>query len=527
LFVECVRRWVRVAWVCRVSVASCVAGVALFLCTPQARDLLLEFPRAETTLGFGLAMARHAIWFGFLVLVFWALPVHAVARLNLNREEWLTSSYGRTYTVVNLKTARKAFETPAILLPRLFGLACFVAVALGIALSGSGLLTGPITTRVTTDSARFGLVAYLASVVGFAGIFYYYATRRRRWFERLVSPLRSQKKPLVVPKAPATGLGKAGAGIVGPIDRVIVWTVFFVLIAILIDKNLLNDFPRILLVPILLGAWVPLLGWLASRSFATRLPLIAASIGVLMLVTYLVGDGHDVHPKSVQGQEPTQIDIKEAVKAWRKANGKQCEERSDQCPSPIIVATSGGASRAAFMTASVLGLLLDATCFDSEHRSESAAAEIPSASRCAEPPAFGNRLFAISSVSGGSLGAVVYARAYADGSPGLTMRSEHQPDYKPPCESGRTSDLWFKVTEIRTWRDCMQAILSEDSLSHMFSPDWAFAMFSRSWTKFYPTYGPIAGSALKIPGSGRTTSSLQARKRSQRTRHRAGSVQRF
>jgi hypothetical protein len=63
------------------------------------------------------------------------------------------------------------------------------------------------------------------------------------------------------------------------------------------------------------------------------------------------------------------------------------------------VAGQGGASRAAFFTASVIGELLDRT-----HESESYAD-------------FGDRLFAISSVSGSSLGAVVDRAALEEVTP--------------------------------------------------------------------------------------------------------------
>src|SRR5262249_54744579 len=151
-----------------------------------------------------------------------------------------------------------------------------------------------------------------------------------------------------------------------------------------------------------------------------RFPLIATTIVVLVLVSYIRGDTHNVEPeKFANDSQPAQIGIADAVEHWKIANG--CAKSPEKCPSPIIVASAGGASRAAFMTRPTLGLLLDATCLDNEHQ-QLAKSKVESnmalPTSCAEAPAFGERLFAVSSVSGGSLGAVVYARGYRDGNNG-------------------------------------------------------------------------------------------------------------
>src|SRR5258708_7587252 len=88
VFWEAVRRWIRVTWVCRVSVTSVAVGAILFFYVPQARDLLLDFPAQASGGGrFDLLwMAWYAACFGALVLFFWALPVHAMARLSLIRD---------------------------------------------------------------------------------------------------------------------------------------------------------------------------------------------------------------------------------------------------------------------------------------------------------------------------------------------------------------------------------------------------------------------------------------------------------
>src|SRR5437879_4206115 len=116
MVLEQIRRWVRVAWVCRVSVMSCLAGAILFIGVTQARDLLLDFPSSKPAGDDGwspygsLVMAFYAARFGLLLLVFWAIPVHAIARLSLNRSEWLRSPYGSACDAADMVKARAEFE---------------------------------------------------------------------------------------------------------------------------------------------------------------------------------------------------------------------------------------------------------------------------------------------------------------------------------------------------------------------------------------------------------------------------------
>ena len=73
---------------------------------------------------------------------------------------------------------------------------------------------------------------------------------------------------------------------------------------------------------------------------------------------------------------------------------------SSKCPRPILIAASGGASRAGFFTASVIGKLLDTKT------------KLPSGEEIG-PEGVRNRIFAISSVSGSSVGAVMTIGALA------------------------------------------------------------------------------------------------------------------
>lgn len=94
----------------------------------------------------------------------------------------------------------------------------------------------------------------------------------------------------------------------------------------------------------------------------------------------------------------------------------------------VIVATAGGGVRAAYWTASVLGDLQD------------------------RDPSFRNQLFAISGVSGGSLGAAVFS----------AMLKQHDLTTSNPNESLSCKDS--NGNEVKTYAACAQRVLDKDGM---------------------------------------------------------------
>jgi hypothetical protein len=116
----------------------------------------------------------------------------------------------------------------------------------------------------------------------------------------------------------------------------------------------------------------------------------------------------------------------------------------------VILALAGGASRAAFLSATVVGDILDIT-----RRASSGYRD------------FGQQIFAISGVSGGSVGAAMVRAALEDAGPGASA---------PPCKS--SDGLWFATSDTGswnrfwgqsdpplTWKGCLQSLTSGDFLS--------------------------------------------------------------
>lgn len=449
----CLRRWLRVVWVCRAPAASVIAGLVLFNFVAQGRDLFLDFPGSGGAFlkDIGFNGARGVAWYAFrfaaLVLLLWALPVHAVARLTLNRSAWLISPYAGTGPLASAEHAM--FARPVAWIPRTLAVLCFAAPLFGVLRARNEMLDGVgALAHATTERATAMLEAYAFALLIAAAVCILYMFGRRAVYNRLmVARGGSEFSP-----QPTTAGDKGGDPFGDAVDTFVLWGVFVLQMTVLLAPPILDNVRRLALTPVLLGAWTPLLGWLVRKSYSTRLPLTSGVLAALLALTYWLGENHNVRSTTTGAQRP----LGEAARQWMAANG--CAGAPDKCPSPIIVAAAGGASRAAFTTVSTLGLLLDATCYDAAHRAPAVRTEVA----CAEAPMFGRRLFAISGVSGGSVGAAVYAAAYAD------ARRDGS-NYVDPCIAHRTTDLWFGGSEPGNWRACLETIAAEDFLSPVFA----------------------------------------------------------
>jgi WD40 repeat protein len=120
---------------------------------------------------------------------------------------------------------------------------------------------------------------------------------------------------------------------------------------------------RALLLPIILGLPVAALTYITYWSARWHAPLVPAVVGLVAAWGVLSGsiweDIDLVRQVESAGPRPP---LDRIVKQWESANN--CERGAEPpsekaCPSPIIVAAAGGASRSAFHVAGVIGTLLD------------------------------------------------------------------------------------------------------------------------------------------------------------------------
>jgi hypothetical protein len=419
-----------VAWVARSSVALLVIGFLLLGFAPQAQDLLIPLVDER--------WYRAGLFFP-LVFLLWSVPTHYAARLALDDDERL-EQYRR-------RRGSKWLERLCRHGPRVLGALTFIAFLI-CAYRGRADFPVVIGQDEHVRKAIFAALAWFMvwCVVWFVIFLVYGSLRRRllvdsrpvRRIERAVAPGAS----LVLDRldiAPHRSTAQARRGSYLGRTLLLVYFAVFVVVMLLDPLVIAVWLPRAWMVALVLGGWLPLLAWLSIIGRRLRAPLILGAFVAIGFLVVIVGDNHAVRLRAAQGGADARVALDKALDEWMKANG--CAEAMAACPRPIILAVSGGASRAGFFAASVIGELLDKAPL---HGLDAATVR--------------NRLFAISSVSGGSLGAVMTVSALARG--GAAARE--------PCPRGLNRvPLWYG-DEVINWRGCLEALMSGDFLTPTF-----------------------------------------------------------
>ena len=194
---------------------------------------------------------------------------------------------------------------------------------------------------------------------------------------------------------------------------------------------------RAALAPIVLGSGVLLFGWLGRWSDRARKPILGLFLAAIVGLTALNARFNDIRPIPLKAP-PAQISLQSAVKAWMAANS--CKDRPEACPPALVIAADGGASRAGYFSAAVVGALLD--------RLKAHADGDPAQSLCVDAKNPARCIFAFSGVSGGSLGLTAVKAALLDAGESATSG--------PPCAVSKG------------WQDCLSQLVAGDYLSPAF-----------------------------------------------------------
>ncbi len=192
---------------------------------------------------------------------------------------------------------------------------------------------------------------------------------------------------------------------------------------------------------VLLSAFVfvPWVAALVHRGTPARVPVMRLLVAWLALISLLdLNDNHAVRTLPGAPQQPLAFDA--AVRQWAARQPAGAEQ-----PLPMIfVAAAGGGIRAAYMTAEVLAQL------------------------DARLPGFSQHVFAISGVSGGSVGAAVYTSALQHAGEGRIVAAPQAPISAvsglsghdcPLCPGSRGTlgaDLFGPVVAAMLFRDAVQ-----------------------------------------------------------------------
>ncbi len=479
----------RILWVCRVAALSAIGGGLLIAKVEQARDLF-----ADT----GLSWYD---WLIFFVLLFlWAWLVHGMARRALQFDEWVPEAHRVDRLGLrehDRKRLQQQYRWLATWIPRVLGLVVFIATARALWLTRNNLLPA---TGLEQAAAAVALIRNLligtavVAVIYLVFVFYWRGLRAR-----LAG--RDKQEPLLIGAQSILLLGCRAA--INPrkngpalreifslgLNRALIAlgigvTLLFV-VAIIWPDAVSDRFPRVMFLPLLLGGAVLLFGEIASLSHRYSIPLL---VGFFILGGFLgfwlehYNDVRWIAPTSSQPSTPAsvngthhQLGLEDAIKRWRADNCKS----ADDCPRPIVIAGAGGASRAGFYTASVVGAMIDAGAADPDNK----LGDIRS------------RIFALSTVSGSSVGAVMMRAAWMDALENKDLKN-------PPCKDTGTT-AWFRgaatpdkagARPTVSWRDCFQKLLAGDFLSPVF--------VGLTYRDIFPLGNPVSGKALGEDRSG-------------------------
>lgn len=416
---------------CRFSLISVVAGFFLLFGVVQAQNLFAD-------LAFSSTLAQIGHWLGFLAAVFllWAWPVHYGARRVLEEPHWLIPvAVRRTLSEAERaalqQELRRELDWAIRWTPRVLGLIPFIAVGFGLYFCDAAMDAARDLEEVRRAQSQ---ILWLAVGDGVAALlFIVFVIGRRRllgWIERRADLRASDGAARV--KRRLTLFARAS----------LVFTFALFVVAYAAPHRLSLWFDRALLIPLLFGALVLVLSEMARRGhrkgWPVLIPLVAVAVGLTATNTHL-NDVRLLPQKPVEQLAGRQIELKRAVDKWRAANG--CADDVGKCPYALVIAAEGGASRAAFMAATLAGEILDRT------KGEGAP---------------GRKIFAISGVSGGAFGAATIRAALADAA---------ERGGAPPCVM--SAPLWFgaaaRAPDPQTsWRSCLQLLVSGDYLSSGF-----------------------------------------------------------
>jgi hypothetical protein len=433
---DCFLHFALVLWVARVPLATTVIGLLLLGATPQAQDLFVEFAHPPL-----LSRALFMLWFIFILTALWAMPTHYAARMLLDTDQRVQKSLAEE------RDAQHAacLDHSSICVPRVLGVLTFAAVEFAILRSWMNRPT--LDETEVTRAVGWALIEMALLVV--VGTALYLLWVFKRHCLKPPSPLIWLNKKLerfwrFISPGHVQGEGAEEARDVGRLILLVIFIIFVGIFCFGAD-HVGTIFPRALAIPFILGGWLPFLSWLSGMGRQIRAPLIVGLFTLIVLVALVIGDNHSVRLIGADNVAGASIDkkpipLQDAVLQWMKEN--KCEPQGDDdnrvtnCPRPIVVAAAGGASRAGFFMASVIGYFMQEAL---NHGLDADTVR--------------QRLFAISGVSGGSMGAVMVTTALN----AETDIKEH------PCIKSSVEQWWGYT--VGNWRDCLEALTSGDFLT--------------------------------------------------------------
>jgi hypothetical protein len=437
-----------VLWLTRASLVMLLLPIAVFF-TDQVSDAMVQLSESEKTQGW-------AAWLGFFAAeTLWAFIVAYSARMilmfdfgmlrhlgsdtlvegraeqDLNQEPAHTAA-GVTDTAALLEAearrARIQMANHVIWWPRVYAL----LGPLGVALAQYSA-TGPSDHELRLMAAvsvaiGWGMMAFMTYRRKIMRLFRRAPLMRFAAAKRETPPIQ----PIFVRSAARNRdvdekVARAGKPDLDPVEiRNFAIAAGTLTLLCLIGGILAVYFPERLtdfssspaLIFLIIATWMPGLLLLVFISHWRAFPIFTGALLLAIILNYVLPDHHNVVLNPGDGR----LKLEDSIERWKQANPGNKH--------PIIIATAGGGIRAAYWTATVLGALEDC------------------------PIDLARHTFAISGVSGGSIGAATYAALLQDARNG-----------PPQCLRDPGTYYGDAEKSLQGFRQCGQAILSHNLLS--------------------------------------------------------------
>lgn len=373
----------RVLEPCRFSVVAVLLGAVLLVFMPQGQEALMGLgdPTRDTTLGIAERIVFH------IGVLAWAFSTWYWSRVMLDFR----------FPDTPAPSARTSWLNRHV--PRIIGASAFIAVVAALirATTGDGSVDQSALWRLAAWQSLFGLLFYIFVVSRRRLLHFTYRRasairpHQQQWatfWQGAVGQLRLDPQPTFMTLGALPHPTKVVLIIgllIGGAAFVWGWR------APVTMGDWLGSSSIFLFAA---ATWVPVGSVLVYFGNRRQLPVLSAVLLLAALFSYF-NNNHEV--RTLPGELPERDTISMAFDDWYKRVGAPDQHRirigNDAKIPLILVATAGGASRAAFWTTTVLGTI------DSDPE---------------RYPGFANHLFALSGVSGGSLGAALYAALVAD-----------------------------------------------------------------------------------------------------------------
>jgi hypothetical protein len=406
-----IRDLIYVLKISRFSFWMLLAGVAMLM-LDQGQDVLVK-------LGEESAVSGH--WF-YLAVTWWAVNTWYWARIMLD-----------------FRFPDEPDNPPVMIvlrdhIPRIMGTATFVFTAIAMWKAGAA------NDAVAKELSRLAWWGIFYGV-----LFYVFLRFRKPILYKLMASLERQRNPFARIILSVISLPEVGARYRTisnlPINTRIFlgFTVLTGLVAFFLGwftPLTLGKLGAAVLFFLWTGTWIPVGSTVVYFANQTRTPVLILLL-VLAVLFSPINDNHEIRHAKDSLNVSLRPTVDDAARAWRNAH---LPGETKKQPF-IIVATAGGGIRASYWTATVLGAIQDAR------------------------PQFGDHLFAVSGVSGGSVGAAVFR---------AVLQAQDLKRTQALCDLGQTPQGWQNL-EKNPVTSCSQAVLGRDFLgptvARMFYPD--------------------------------------------------------